>query len=130
MVIVEKKHTDRVRICINPRPLNTALQRERYHLPTLDEVLPELSKAKVFAKCDLRSGYWHVPLDEASRKLTCFQTPFGQILWNRLPFGLKVSSEIFRSKSILQLETYLVSPALLMTSSFLVMVTSCNCIPA
>ena len=98
MVAVEKKNSDRVRMCIDPRPLNKALLREHYHLPTLGEILPELSKAKVFSKCDLRSGYWHVPLDAESRKLTCTQSPFGRFVWNRLPFGLKVSSEFFQKR--------------------------------
>jgi len=98
MVVVEKKRTDRVRLCIDPRPLNKALKREHYHLPTLEELLPELGNAKVFAKCDLRSGYWHVPLDQQSRKLTCCQSPFGRFIWNRLPFGLKVSSELFAKR--------------------------------
>ena len=98
VVVVERKPADRVRLCIDPRPLNKALQREHHHLQTLDEILPELGKAKIFAKFDLRSGYWHVPLDEASRKLTCCQTPFGRFVWNRLPFGLKVSSELFAKR--------------------------------
>lgn len=98
IVVVDRKSTDRVRICIDPKYLNNALQREHYHLPTLEEILPELGKAKVFSKFDLRSGYWHVPLDPESRKLTCCQTPFGRFIWNRLPFGLKVSSEIFQKR--------------------------------
>ena len=76
VVVVERKNTDRIRICIDPRPLNKALQREHYHLPTLDEVLPELGKAKVYAKFDLRCGYWHVPLDKPSRR-----SPAANTLW-------------------------------------------------
>ena len=56
MVVVEKK-SDRLQLCIDHRPLNKALQPEHYHLPTLDEVLLELSVAKVFTKCDLHSEY-------------------------------------------------------------------------
>ena len=40
MVVVEKKKSDQVRPCIYPRPLNKALQREHYHLPTIEEVPP------------------------------------------------------------------------------------------
>ncbi|MDY6787809.1 MAG: retroviral-like aspartic protease family protein, partial [candidate division WOR-3 bacterium] len=61
-VVREKKHSDQVRLCIDPKPLNKALQREHYHLPTFEEVLPDLFDAKIFTKCDLRSGYWHVKL--------------------------------------------------------------------
>ena len=98
VVVVERKNTDRIHICIDPRPLNKALQREHYHLPTLDEVLPELGKAKVDTKFDLQCGYWHIPLDKPSCKVTCCQTPFGRFIWNRLPFGLKVSAKLFQKR--------------------------------
>ena len=38
----------------------------------IEDVLPELSKARVFTKVDAGSGYWHVALDEESAKLTMF----------------------------------------------------------
>jgi hypothetical protein len=64
----------------------------------LDEILPELSKAKVFTTVDLRAGYWHCPLDTASSLLTTFSTPYGRFRWLRLPFGLCVLSEIFQKR--------------------------------
>ena len=98
VVTIEKKNSDRVHICIDPRLLNKALLREHYHLPSLEEILPEPSKTKVFSKCDLRYDYWHVPLDAESWKLTCTQSPFGRFVWNRFPFSLKVSSEFFQKR--------------------------------
>ena len=62
MVTVQKRDGS-VRLCIDPRPLKQALKRERYHLPTFEEVVPELAEAKVFSKLDLKSGYWHVVLN-------------------------------------------------------------------
>ena len=38
----------------------------------IEDVLPELSKARVFTKVDTCSGYWHMALDEESAKLTMF----------------------------------------------------------
>ena len=62
-------------------------------------MLPKLKNAKVFGKLDVREAYWHVRLDEKeSSKLTTMITPFGRYRWRRLPFGLKVSSEIFQRK--------------------------------
>ena len=71
MVIVHKRDGS-VRLCIDTRQLNEAL-RLSYPLPTLEEVLQELSKAKVFSKVSLRSGYWHVMLEEAASDLIAFQ---------------------------------------------------------
>lgn len=95
MVTVMKSNGD-PRICIDPQPLNEALMREHYRLPTLDDVTPMLHNAKVFSKLDLREAFWHVRLDEDASKLTTMITPFGRVRWTRLPFGLKVSSEIFQ----------------------------------
>lgn len=97
MVTVHKKDGS-VCLCVDPRPLNQALKRERYHLPTFEEIIPELADAKVFSKVDLKSGYWHVVLDKAASHLTSFQTPYGRYQWSRLPLGLCVSSEIFQRK--------------------------------
>ena len=44
---IATKKSGELRICIDPRPLNKALRREHYKLPTLDDVLPELSKARI-----------------------------------------------------------------------------------
>lgn len=98
MVVVPKKNGE-IRICIDPKPLNKALQREHFKLPTLDDILPEIQDAKVFTKLDIKDAYWHVRLDEDSSKLTTMITPFGfRVRWTRLPFGLCVSSEIFQRK--------------------------------
>ena len=97
MAVVHKRD-GKLRICIDPQPLNAALKWEHYRLPVLDDVLPELKDAKVFSKLDVREAYWHVRLDEPSSKLTTMITPFGRYMWKRLPFGLKVSSEIFQHK--------------------------------
>lgn len=98
LVITEKKNSDELRFCIDPRPLNKVLKREMHRLPVIEDILPELSKARVFSKLDLKSGYLHCELDDQSSHLTTMNTPFGRYRWKRLPFGLSVSSEIFQKK--------------------------------
>ena len=60
----------------------------------MDEVLP----ASVLSKVDLQSGYWHCELDHESSLLTTIITLLGRYRWERLPFGMKVSAEIFQRK--------------------------------
>ena len=45
-----------------------------------------------------------VDLDSESSLLTTFNTPWGKYKWLRLPFGLKVSSDVFQERlnSVLQ----------------------------
>ena len=95
---VVKKHNRKLRICIDIQPLNEALRREHYKMPTLEDVLLHLRNAKVFSKLDVKEALWHVKLDEESSKLTTIITRFRRFRWSRLPFGLKVSTEIFQER--------------------------------
>ena len=96
---VRRRKKDRsLRIEIDPRELNKALQREHYTLPVLEDSLHELGRSRFFTKADLASGYWHVELDDESSMLTTFQICHGLYRWRRLPFGTKVSSEIFQKR--------------------------------
>jgi hypothetical protein len=42
-----------VRICVDMRAVNKAIQRERHITPTIDDVIADLNDAKVFSKLDL-----------------------------------------------------------------------------
>ncbi|GFO25998.1 Gag-Pol protein [Plakobranchus ocellatus] len=97
-LVVTPKPNGKIRICLDPKYLNKALQREHYTMPILDDILHDLSSSKVFTKADLQNGYWHVQLDEESSRLTTFQICFGRFRFLRLPFGLNVSAEIFERK--------------------------------
>ncbi|XP_064099353.1 uncharacterized protein LOC135210375 [Macrobrachium nipponense] len=97
MAVVQKTN-GKLRIGIDPQPLNKALKREYYKLPILEDILPSLKHAKIFSKLDVQEAFWHIRLDEESSKLTTMITPFGRYRWARLPFRLKVSSEIFQRK--------------------------------
>lgn len=46
------KPNGKIRICVDLRKLNEAVKRERYILPTLEDVAPKLAQAKVFSKLD------------------------------------------------------------------------------
>ena len=78
---VVRKSNGKLRICINPQPLNTALMREHYRLTTLEDVLLKLANTRIFSKLDIRETYWHVKLSENSSRLTTMITPFGRYRW-------------------------------------------------
>lgn len=86
------------RICLDPIPLNKAIKRTGYQFTTIDEILPELTRAKVFSTVDASKGFWQVKLEEDSSKLTTFSTPFGNYRWLRLPFGISSSPKIFQMR--------------------------------
>ena len=57
-----------------------------------------MAKSKYKTLKDATSGYWHVVLDLASSLLTTFNTPWGKFRWLRLPFGLKIASDVFQER--------------------------------
>ena len=67
-----------LRVCLDPRPLNSAIKREHYELPTCEEGMTQFSNAKYFSKMDASKGFWQLKLDVESSKLTCFNTLFGR----------------------------------------------------
>ena len=83
---------------IDSRPLNTALKRSEYPIPTIETLLTQIGKAKVFTLADIKSAFRHVPLDTESSLLTTFNTPLGRMKWNRMPFGINVAPEEFQRR--------------------------------
>lgn len=94
------KKNNKLRVCLDPTFLNQAIKDTKQQLPTLDEIIPELNKAKIFSTIDAKKGFWQVELTERSSKLTAFWTPFGKFRYLRLPFGLSTAMEIFQKKML------------------------------
>ena len=107
-VIVEKdtgnhhspNHTvkKKLRICLDPRDLNEALEREPYHTRSVDEITAKLQGMTVFTIVDFKKGCWMVVLNPDSGRLTCMALPFGRFQWTHLPMGTVVAQDIFQSK--------------------------------
>jgi len=88
---------NKIRICLNPRELNKVIQCPKYQMPTLEELLPKLSKAKIFSTLDAKGGFYQISLDEASSKLSTFWTMFGRYRYLWVPFGVSLAPEEFES---------------------------------
>ena len=94
MVIMAKPDKS-VRICVDDKPLNVYIRRELHQLPMVDEMLAQLQGATVFSKLDANSGFWQIPISEASQLLTTFITSFGRVAFTKLPFGIASAPEVF-----------------------------------
>ncbi|GFW16524.1 hypothetical protein TNCV_2351481 [Trichonephila clavipes] len=85
-----------MRLCIDYRKLNKKIVKDRYPLPIIEEVLDKLGNGKIFTTLDLKNAFFHVDVDEASRKYTAFVTETGQYEFLKVPFGLSISSNYFQ----------------------------------
>ena len=60
---------NKIRICLESRDLNKAIDREHYQMPTIEEVTTHLNRAKFFTVVDAKDGFWQKRLDiESSLK--------------------------------------------------------------
>ena len=79
-IVVSPKASGDIRLCVDMRVANTAIQRERLPIPTVDEALEDLNGSTVFTKLDFNFGFHQIELAESSHDVTTFCTQDGQVL--------------------------------------------------
>ena len=95
IVVVPKTNGD-VRICVDLTHVNKAVKRETYQMPSVETTINKIAAGSVYSKLDCNSGYFQLELDEESRNMTTFITPFGRFRFKRLPYGISSGPEIFQ----------------------------------
>ena len=96
-IVVTKKKNGKLGVCCDYKvSVNKQLMSDVCNTPSLETVFAKLGNAKHFAKFDLKSAFWQLELDEKSKRITTINTTKGLYQFNRLPYGLKVSSAVFQ----------------------------------
>ena len=103
MVVVQRG--EKTRICLDPTSLNRFIKREHLTIPSPDELLGRIGTSKIFAKLDLKDGYWQVAMTEEASHLTTFNTPVGRYRYLVLPFGLTSANEVFQKRVSILVDT-------------------------
>ena len=71
VVLVQKKDSS-LQFCINFCHLNAHTKKDSYPLPRIQEALESLVGAGYFSCLDLKSGFWQIKMDKASKQYTTF----------------------------------------------------------
>lgn len=95
MVVVPKKDGTK-RICVDYRPINRKIIKDRYPLPLIEDQIDALQGARVYSTLDLANGFFHVPVSPESTKYTAFITSSGQYEFLKAPFGLCLCPPVFQ----------------------------------
>jgi len=98
-ILVKEKPNGKLRICIDPsQTINKAIKRPIYTIPTIEEKLPLLTKAKVFTIVDVSEAFHTIVLDHDSSLLTTFLGPNGCYCYTRMPFGISSGLEEYQRR--------------------------------
>jgi hypothetical protein len=85
-IIVKKDQT--LRMCVDYRSLNEVTIKNKYPLPRIDILFDQLTRARVFSKIDLRSGYHQIRIRPKDIPKTAFTTWYGLFEYRVMSFRL------------------------------------------
>jgi hypothetical protein len=88
LAIFVKKKDQTLRMCVDYRPLNEVTIKNRYPLSQIDILFDQLTRARVFSKIDLRSGYHQIRIRPEDIPKTAFTTRYGLFEYLVMSFGL------------------------------------------
>ena len=96
-VCTPKPGTEEIRMCTDMTAANTAILREKYEMPNVEDIIYQANEMKIFSKIDLNSAFEQIELAPESRYISRFRTRKGIYQHKRLFFGVSSAPEIFHN---------------------------------
>ena len=94
-LVIVKKTNGNLHVCLDHTDLNKHIIRPVCNMYTLEDIVYKLKDATHFAIFNSTKSFFHVPLDEACKKLRAMLTPIDIFVYNVLAMGLSYATDIF-----------------------------------
>ena len=96
-ILIVRKPTGGLRICVDYRALNALTIKNRYPIPLVRETLSKMHGKKFFTKLDIVGAFNRIRIKEGHEWKTAFSTRYGQFECLCMPFGLCNAPATFQS---------------------------------
>jgi hypothetical protein len=83
-----RKNNGDIRLCIDFRNLNRALEKDNYPMPLMEQILQCVPDSKMLSLLDDFSGYNQVLVAHEDQLKTAFRTKWGTYAYMKMSFGL------------------------------------------
>jgi hypothetical protein len=94
LVVVDKKGTSDIRVCLDARFLNKITKKDKYPLANVNRIFGRLKQSQYFSTIDLKDAFFQIGLEEADKEKTAFiVTGRGLFEYQVTPFGLCNSAQ-------------------------------------
>ena len=90
------RNTKRRRVCPDPSNLNKAIIREHHKPMMVEEIAHELAAVTVYTKADALKAFLQIHLTHKASLLTTFSSHRGWLRFLWMPFGAKMSQDVFQ----------------------------------
>jgi hypothetical protein len=95
-LVVVRKKTGEIRLCVDFRNLNQLSLKDNYHLPNMEHLLQRVTEVGMMSMLDGFSGYSQVLVKREDQLKTTFTTPWGTFMYLRMSFGLMNAGATFQ----------------------------------
>ena len=95
-VTFPRKPNGEVRVCLDPSNLNKVIIREHHKPMTVEEIAHELAGATVYTKADALKAFLQIHLMHDASLLMMFNSHRGWFRFLQMPFGAKMSQDVFQ----------------------------------
>jgi hypothetical protein len=95
LVLVRKKSGE-IRLCVNFRNLNRSSKKDNYPLPKMDHILQRVTSSSSISMINSFSGYNQISVLPKDREKTALTTPWGTFMYAKMPFALMNAGETFQ----------------------------------